>query len=103
WARRAATVDRMTIERMDHVGIVVDDLAAATAFFVELGLKLQGEGSVEGGWVDRVVGLKGVRSEIAMLETPDGHDRFELSKFPPPSGGGGDRHPPANTPGIRHV
>ena len=53
---------------MDHVGIVVDDLAAATAFFVEVGLKLQ----VEGGWVDRVVGLAGVRSEIAMLETPDG-------------------------------
>src|SRR5829696_9382097 len=57
----------MTIRRMDHVGIVVDDLAAATAFFVEVGLKLQ----VEGGWVDRVVGLAGVRSEIAMLETPD--------------------------------
>jgi catechol 2,3-dioxygenase-like lactoylglutathione lyase family enzyme len=56
----------MTIERMDHVGIVVDDLAAATAFFVELGLKRQGEASVEGGWVDRVAGLEGVRSEIAM-------------------------------------
>jgi catechol 2,3-dioxygenase-like lactoylglutathione lyase family enzyme len=51
----------MTIQRMEHVGIVVDDLAAATAFFVELGLELQGEGSVEGGWVDRVVGLEGVR------------------------------------------
>ena len=49
----------MTIQRMDHVGIVVDDLAAATTFFVELGLKLQGEGSVEGGWVDRVAGLEG--------------------------------------------
>ena len=88
---------------MDHVGIVVDDLAAATAFFVELGLKLQGEGSVEGGWVDRVVGLEGVRSEIAMLETPDGHGRLELSKFHAPSGRGGDRHAPANAPGIRHV
>jgi catechol 2,3-dioxygenase-like lactoylglutathione lyase family enzyme len=75
---------RMTIQRMDHVGIVVDDLAAATAFFIELGLKLQGEGSVEGGWVDRVVGLEGVRSEIAMLETPDGHGRLELSKFSRP-------------------
>ena len=64
----------MTIQRMEHVGIVVDDLAAATAFFVELGLKLQGEGPVEGGWVDRVVGLEGVRAEIAMVETPDGHD-----------------------------
>ena len=97
------TVERMTIQRMDHVGIVVDDLAAATAFFVELGLKLQGEGSVEGGWVDRVVGLEGVRSEIAMLETPDGHGRLELSKFHAPSGRGGDQHAPANTPGIRHV
>jgi catechol 2,3-dioxygenase-like lactoylglutathione lyase family enzyme len=88
---------------MDHVGIVVDDLAAATAFFVELGLKLQGEGAVEGGWVDRVVGLEGVRAEIAMLETPDGHGRVELAKFHAPSGPGGDRHAPANTPGIRHV
>jgi catechol 2,3-dioxygenase-like lactoylglutathione lyase family enzyme len=59
----------MTIQRMEHVGIVVDDLAAATAFFVELGLKLQGDGPVEGGWVDRVVGLEGVRAEIAMVET----------------------------------
>jgi catechol 2,3-dioxygenase-like lactoylglutathione lyase family enzyme len=93
----------MTIQRMDHVGIVVDDLAAATAFFVELGLELQGEGTVEGGWVDRIVGLDGVRAEFAMLETPDGHGRLELVKFQAPSGRGGDRHAPANTPGIRHV
>ena len=93
----------MTIQRMDHVGIVVDDLAAATAFFVELGLKLQGEGSVEGAWVDRVVGLEGVRAEMAMVETPDGHGRLELTKFHAPPGGGGDRHAPANTPGLRHV
>jgi catechol 2,3-dioxygenase-like lactoylglutathione lyase family enzyme len=93
----------MTIQRMDHVGIVVDDLAAATAFFVELGLELQGEAQVEGGWVDRVVGLEGVRAEIAMLETPDGHGRLELSKFHAPAGRGGDRHEPANTLGIRHV
>jgi catechol 2,3-dioxygenase-like lactoylglutathione lyase family enzyme len=88
---------------MDHVGIVVDDLAAATAFFVELGLTLQGEGRVEGAWVDRVVGLEGVQAEIAMLETPDGHARLELSKFHAPPSRGGDRHAPANTPGIRHV
>jgi catechol 2,3-dioxygenase-like lactoylglutathione lyase family enzyme len=88
---------------MDHVGIVVDDLAAATAFFVELGLKLQGEGSVEGGWVDRVVGLEGVRAEIAMMETPDGHGRLELTKFDTPPSRGGDRRAPANTPGIRHL
>jgi catechol 2,3-dioxygenase-like lactoylglutathione lyase family enzyme len=93
----------MAIGRMDHVGIVVDDLAAATAFFVELGLELQGEGHVEGGWVDRVVGLEGVRSEIAMMQTPDGHSRLELTKFHAPSGRGGDRNAPANAPGIRHL
>jgi catechol 2,3-dioxygenase-like lactoylglutathione lyase family enzyme len=93
----------MTIQRMDHVGIVVDDLAAATAFFLELGLKLQGEGSVEGGWADRVVGLEGVRAEVAMMETPDGHGRIELAKFHAPPGRAGARHAPANTPGIRHI
>jgi len=93
----------MTIQRMEHVGIVVDDLAAATAFFVALGLKLQGEGPVEGGRVERVVGLEGVRAEIAMVETPDGHGRLALTKFHAPPGQGGDRHTPANAPGIRHV
>jgi catechol 2,3-dioxygenase-like lactoylglutathione lyase family enzyme len=93
----------MPIQRMDHVGIVVHDLAAATAFFVELGLELQGEGLVEGSWVDRVVGLEGIRAEIAMLETQDGHGRVELAKFHAPSGQGGDQHAPANTPGIRHL
>jgi catechol 2,3-dioxygenase-like lactoylglutathione lyase family enzyme len=93
----------MAIERMDHVGIVVDDLAAATEFFVELGLEPDGGASVEGPWVDRIVGLDGVRAEIAMLRTPDGHGRIELSKFhsPPSEGGGGQ--PQANAPGIRHV
>jgi catechol 2,3-dioxygenase-like lactoylglutathione lyase family enzyme len=88
---------------MDHVGIVVDDLAATTEFFVELGLELQGEGAVEGRWVDRVVGLEGVRAEIAMVQTPDGHGRLELTKFHAPSTQGGNRDAPANTPGIRHV
>jgi len=93
----------MAIERMEHVGIVFDDLAAAKAFFVELGLDLQGEGSVEGGWVDRVVGLEGVRVDFAMLETPDGGGRLELVKFHAPPGPDGDRHAPANTPGMRHL
>ena len=93
----------MTIQRMDHVGIVVDDLAAATAFFVELGLELQGESPVQGGWVDRVVGLQDVRASIAMLQTPDGHGRIELAKFHAPSGRGGERNAPANTLGIRHI
>jgi catechol 2,3-dioxygenase-like lactoylglutathione lyase family enzyme len=88
---------------MDHVGIVVDDLAAATAFFVELGLELQGQGLVEDAWVDRVVGLEGVRVEYAMVETPDGHGRLELIKFHAPPSPGADRHAPANTPGIRHL
>jgi catechol 2,3-dioxygenase-like lactoylglutathione lyase family enzyme len=93
----------MTIQRMHHVGIVVEDLAPATAFFAELGFRLQGEGSVEGDWVDRIVGLDGVQTELAMLETPDGHARVELVKFHAPPGPGGDRHAPANAPGIRHL
>jgi catechol 2,3-dioxygenase-like lactoylglutathione lyase family enzyme len=97
------TIEHMTIQRMEHVGIVVDDLAAATEFFVELGLVLQGEGPVEGCWVDRVVGLDGVRADIAMMQTPDGNGRLELTKFHSPSNQGDNRHAPANTPGIRHV
>jgi catechol 2,3-dioxygenase-like lactoylglutathione lyase family enzyme len=93
----------MTIQRMDHVGIVVDDLAAATAFFVELGFRLQGDGSVEGDWVDRVVGLEGVQVEFAMVETPDGHGRLELIQFQTPPAQGGDPRAPANTRGIRHI
>ena len=77
---RFLTIEGMAIKRMEHVGIVVDDLAAATEFFVELGLELQGEGSVEGRWADRIVGLDGVRSELAMLQTPDGHGRVELAE-----------------------
>ena len=93
----------MTIKHMHHVGIVVDDLAAATGFFVELGLKSGDVTPVEGGFVDRVVGLEGVHSEVVMLETPEGQARIELSKFHSPSGPGGDRNAPANAPGIRHV
>lgn len=93
----------MTVQRMDHVGIVVDDLAAATEFFLELGLVPQGEQSVEGRWVDRVVGLEGVRAEIAMLRTPDGHGGIELAKFHSPPHQGGNRPAPANAPGIRHI
>jgi catechol 2,3-dioxygenase-like lactoylglutathione lyase family enzyme len=93
----------MTIQRMDHVGIVVDDLADAVAFFAQLGLELQGEAPVEGDWVDRIVGLEGVRAQIAMLQTPDGHGRLELTKFHSPSTDGGYQHAPANASGIRHV
>ncbi len=96
-------IEHMTIQRMGHVGIVVDDLAAAAAFFVELGLELQGEAPVEGDWVDRVVGLEGVRAQIAILQTPDGHGRLELTKFHTPSTDGGYQRAPANASGIRHV
>jgi catechol 2,3-dioxygenase-like lactoylglutathione lyase family enzyme len=93
----------MTVQRMDHVGIVVDDLAAATEFFVELGLELQGEGSVEGRVVDRIVGLEGVRTDFAFMRTPDGNGRLELIKFQSPSGQRDGGPAPANTPGLRHV
>lgn len=99
----SGTLKHMAIQRMEHVGIVVDDLAAATEFFVELGLVLQGEAPVEGRWVDRVVGLEGVRADIAIMQTPDGNGRLELTKFHSPSNQGDKRHAPANTPGIRHV
>jgi catechol 2,3-dioxygenase-like lactoylglutathione lyase family enzyme len=93
----------MTLQRMEHVGIVVDDLGAATEFFAELGLVLRGEGAVEGRWVDRIVGLEGVRNEFAMMQTPDGHGRLELIKFHSPSSPGDNRHAPTNAPGIRHI
>jgi catechol 2,3-dioxygenase-like lactoylglutathione lyase family enzyme len=88
---------------MEHVGIVVDDLAAAIEFFVQLGLELEGEGEVEGRWVDRIVGLEGVRAEIAIVQTPDGHGKLELTKFHTPSHQGDNRLAQANAPGIRHV
>lgn len=97
------TIEHLTIQRMEHVGIVVDDLAAATEFFVELGLELQGEGRVEGRSVDRIVGLEGVRAEVAIVQTPDGNGRLELTKFHAPSGQSDDRRAQANTPGIRHI
>jgi catechol 2,3-dioxygenase-like lactoylglutathione lyase family enzyme len=87
---------------MEHVGVVVDDLAAATEFFVALGFELQGKGSVEGRWVDRIVGLDGVEVENAMVQTPDGNGRLELIKFhSPPAEGARDL--PANTRGLRHI
>jgi catechol 2,3-dioxygenase-like lactoylglutathione lyase family enzyme len=94
----------MTIQRMDNVGVVVDDLAAATAFFVELGLELEGEAPVAGPWVDGVTGLDDVRVDIAMLRTPDGHGRLELTKFRTPAAV--SAYPgsaPPNTLGLRRV
>jgi catechol 2,3-dioxygenase-like lactoylglutathione lyase family enzyme len=75
----------VTIQRLENVRIVVEDLEAATALFVELGLEVLGEAPVQGDWVDRVVGLDGVQVDVAMLRTPDGHGRLELRDFAAPS------------------
>ena len=94
----------MTLLRMDNVLIVVDDLAAAIAFFAELGLELEGETPVEGQWVDRVVGLDGVRSDVAVMRTPDGHGRLELDKFHTPTAVRAEpEDAPVNTLGIRRI
>src|SRR5882672_4802771 len=93
----------MTMRRMDNVGIVVNDLAAAIAFFLELGLELEGEAPVEGRWVDRVVGLDDVRVDIAMMRTPDGHGKLDLTRFQPPPATTTDPNAPANTIGLRSV
>jgi catechol 2,3-dioxygenase-like lactoylglutathione lyase family enzyme len=93
----------MAIKRMEHVGIVVDDLAAAIEFFVELGLEPGGAGQVEGEWVDRIIALDGTKAELAMLRTPDGHGEIELVKFHSPPTQGGNPHAPSNTPGLRHL
>ena len=94
----------MTIKRLDHVSVVVDDLAAAIAFFTALGMTVDGKAPIEGPWVDRVNALENVQVEIVMMRTPDGHGRLELTKF---------RNPklvkiepaiaPPNTPGLRSV
>ena len=94
----------MTLRRMDNVLIVVDDLEAAKAFFVELGMELEGQTTVEGPLVDRVVGLENVRSEIAMMRTPDGHGRIELDKFHTPAAVRTEpKNTPVNTLGIRRI
>ena len=94
----------MTILRMDNIGIVVDDLKAAIAFFEELGLELEGETTVEGRSVDRIVGLEGVRSDIAMLRTPDGLSRLELSKFHTPTAVSAEpKNAPVNTLGMGRI
>ena len=90
----------MTVHRLDHVGVVVEDLAAAVAFFVELGLEPEGEATVEGGWVDQLVGLDGVRADMAVVRTPDGHGRVELSTFHTPVATSTAPRAPMNTPGI---
>ena len=94
----------MTIQRMDHVSVVVDDLEAAIAFFVELGMEVEGKAPIEGRWVDRVNGLDGVRVDIAMMRTPDGHGRLEVTKFHTPAAVGAEpKNALGNTLGLRSI
>ena len=94
----------MTIQRMDNILVVVEDLEAAKAFFRELGMELEGETQVEGPWVDSVVGLDGVRADIAMLRTPDGHGRVELTRFhTPPAVRTEPEDAPTNALGLRRI
>ncbi|GAA4950476.1 catechol 2,3-dioxygenase-like lactoylglutathione lyase family enzyme [Nonomuraea thailandensis] len=94
----------MTIQRMDNVLIVVDDLDAVIAFFVELGMELEGRGPVEGRWVERIIGIDGVRQDVAMLRTPDGHGRIELARFHTPRAiSPAPEDAPVNTLGIRRI
>ena len=93
----------MTVKRMDNVGIVVEDLDAAIAFFTELGLNLEGRAPIEGTWADGVTGLPGMRVEIAMMRTPDGHSRVELSRFLAPPVVADHRTAPVNSLGYLRV
>ena len=94
----------MTIKRLDHISVVVDDLAAAIAFFTELGMTREEEMPVEGPWVDRVNGIAGVQVDIVMMQTPDGHGRLELTKFRhPPLVASEPALAPPNTLGLRSV
>jgi catechol 2,3-dioxygenase-like lactoylglutathione lyase family enzyme len=88
---------------MDNVGIVVDDLPATIAFFRELGLELEGQATIEGEWAGRVTGLRGQRVEIAMMRTPDGHSRLELSRFLTPVADADHRNAPVNALGYLRV
>jgi catechol 2,3-dioxygenase-like lactoylglutathione lyase family enzyme len=94
----------MTILRMDNVAIVVDDLDAAIAFFTELGMEREGEAQIEGLWADRTVGLDGIRSDIALMRTPDGHSKLELTKYHSPAAiGARPQNPPPNTLGLHRI
>jgi catechol 2,3-dioxygenase-like lactoylglutathione lyase family enzyme len=93
----------MAVKRMDNVGIVVEDLDAAIGFFTELGLVLEGRAMVEGDWAENVTGLRGMRVEIAMMRTPDGHGRLELSRFLAPPVVADHRSAPVNALGYLRV
>jgi catechol 2,3-dioxygenase-like lactoylglutathione lyase family enzyme len=93
----------MTVTRMDNIGIVVEDMDAAIEFFTELGLELEGRAPIEGDWADRVTGLRGMRVEIAMMRTSDGHGRLEMSRFIAPPVVSDHRRAPVNSLGYLRV
>jgi catechol 2,3-dioxygenase-like lactoylglutathione lyase family enzyme len=93
----------MPVQRMDNVGIVVDDLPATIAFFQELGLELEGQATIDEDWAERVTGLRDMRVEIAMMRTPDGHGRLELSRFLTPAPVADHRNDPVNALGYLRV
>jgi catechol 2,3-dioxygenase-like lactoylglutathione lyase family enzyme len=93
----------MALKRMDNIGIVVEDLDEAIAFFQDLGLELEGRATIEGEWAGRVTGLDNQRVEIAMMRTPDGHSRLELSRFIAPPVVSDHREAPVNAPGYLRV
>ena len=94
---------RVTLQRMDNVGIVVESLDVAISFFVELGLELEGRDTIEGEWAGRVTGLRNQRVEIAMMRTPDGHSRLELSRFLTPPAVADHRNAPVNALGYLRI
>ena len=93
----------MNLKRMDNVGIVVESLDAAISFFAELGLKLEGRATIEGDWAERVTGLRPMRVEIAMMRTPDGHSRLEISRFLTPPAVADHRNAPVNALGYLRI
>jgi catechol 2,3-dioxygenase-like lactoylglutathione lyase family enzyme len=93
----------VTVQHIEHIGIVVDDIAAATGFFTALGLEVEGETSVEGGLVDRINGLEGVRADVVILQTPEGTCKLELAKYRSPAYEGDTGAAQPNAPGIRHI
>jgi catechol 2,3-dioxygenase-like lactoylglutathione lyase family enzyme len=93
----------MALQRMDNVGIVVDDLPATITFFRELGLELEGQAKIEGAWAERVTGLRHMRVEIAMMRTPDGHSRLEISRFLTPPPVAYHRNAPVNALGYLRI
>src|ERR671926_87682 len=93
----------MAVQRMDNVGIVVDDLPPTISFFAELGLELEGRATIEGDWAERVTGLRRMRVEIAMMRTPDGHSRLEISRFLTPPAVADHRNAPVNALGYLRI